>query len=63
MELLQNEFAVVEVGVARGGSGDALVVRDRLSGETIRLDPLELEALARTSHAKLRELLVLPPPE
>jgi hypothetical protein len=43
--LLANEFAEVEVSLARTGNGVRLRIRDRRSGRAVELCPLELESL------------------
>jgi hypothetical protein len=55
---LRSEFAMVEVALAEGRNGPALLVRDSESGATVSLDPLELEALTRLRHEDLARHLV-----
>lgn len=56
--LLRSEFAMVEVRVEDGGNGPGLRIRDTDTGETILLDPLELEALTRMRHAQFGQLVL-----
>ena len=50
MEPLQNEFALVSVGVARVGSEEALLIRDMNAGQAVLLRAYELDALLRARH-------------
>src|SRR5439155_779313 len=50
MAPLQNEFALVSVGVARVGSEEALMIRDMNAGQTVVLRAEELDALLRARH-------------
>lgn len=60
---ITNEFAEVTVRRVRTGKGERLEVRDRESGEAIRLDALELEALARSDGAAFDALFGSPADE
>lgn len=68
MERLQNEFALVDVGVARGNGG-GLLIRDMNAGQTVLLDPEELEALLRARHMDFAplvdtsDLIAIPEPD
>lgn len=55
--VLRSEFAMVEVSVDSSGSGPALAVRDAETGDTVSLDPLELEALTRLRHEDLARII------
>ena len=57
MEPLQNEFALVSVGVARIGSEEALVICDMNAGQTVVLRAHELDALLRARHRDLAPLV------
>ncbi len=57
MERLQNEFALVDVGVAGGRDGGALLIRDMNAGQTVLLTPDELEALLRARHMDFAPLV------
>lgn len=55
---IANEFAVVTVAVVQSPRGTVLEIRSAASGRSIRLDALELEALAGATHRDL-DVLVL----
>lgn len=55
--ILKSEFAIVQVLLDETANGPRLMIRDLQSGDTIHLDPLELEALTRLRHGDLREYL------
>ena len=55
---IANEFALVTVAVVETPRGTVLEIRAEESGRSIRLDALELEALAGVSHRDL-DVLVL----
>lgn len=55
---VRNEFAMVELVVVNGHTGDRVVVRDVEVGTEIELDPLELEALTRVGHESFGPLIV-----
>ncbi|MBI3975362.1 MAG: hypothetical protein HY334_03125 [Armatimonadetes bacterium] len=69
MERLQNEFALVGVGVARGRSEEGLLIRDMNAGQAVVLTPDELEALLRARHMDFAplvdtsDLIALPEPD
>lgn len=50
---IANEFAVVTVAVVESPRGTVLEIRSEESGRSIRLDALELEALAGAEHRDL----------
>lgn len=50
---IANEFAIVTVAVVASPRGTVLEIRSEESGRTIRLDALELEALAGIDHRDL----------
>jgi hypothetical protein len=50
---ISNEFAIVTVSVVESPRGTVLEVRSEQSGRSIRLDALELEALAGVEHRDL----------
>jgi len=50
---LRNEFAWVRIAIDQAGNGPRLHLEDRKSGLEIRLDPLELAALAVLHHAEV----------
>ncbi|MBO0707295.1 MAG: dihydrodiol dehydrogenase [Candidatus Dormibacteraeota bacterium] len=60
--VVRNEFAVVEVSVQERGGSTVLVIENATEGASIALDALELEALTRTSHETLRQLISATPP-
>ena len=51
--IIRNEFAMVEVRRDESANGPRLFNRDLASGNSIYLDPLELEALTRATHTRL----------
>lgn len=55
-EVLRNDFGVVQIE-AFSDSHAGLQIMDMRTGQTIFLDPLELECLAWASHQDLRSLL------
>ena len=55
---IRNEFAVVELTVLRGRTGDRVRFRDVETGTTAELDALELEALSRVEHDNFGPLIV-----
>ena len=55
---ISNEFAIVTVAVVESPRGTVLEIRSEQSGRSIRLDALELEALAGADHRDL-DVLVL----
>ena len=57
MAPLQNEFALVSVGVARVGSEEALMIRDMNAGQTVVLRAEELDALLRARHRDFAPLV------
>jgi hypothetical protein len=59
---VRNEFAVVEVRVEERGGSTVLVIEEPSEGAMVALDALELEALTRTSHETLRQLIAASPP-
>ncbi len=50
---ISNEFAIVTVAVVESPRGSVLEIRSEESGRSIRLDALELEALAGVEHRDL----------
>jgi hypothetical protein len=56
-EVLQNEFAMVEVGATDGARGACLFVRDLASRTEVLLDPETLRRLTALSHGDLAPLL------
>jgi hypothetical protein len=50
-QLVANEFAAVVVSVVRHGHGTRLRLRDRESGATVLLDPLDLQSLCLADEA------------
>ncbi|TMI71348.1 MAG: hypothetical protein E6H05_12695 [Bacillati bacterium ANGP1] len=57
MEPLQNEFALVSVGVAHVGSEEALLIRDMNAGQAVLLRAHELDALLRARHRDFAPLV------
>jgi hypothetical protein len=55
---IANEFAIVTVAVVRSPRGTVLEIRAEESGRSIRLDALELEALAGADHRDLDALVL-----
>ncbi|HEV8338577.1 MAG TPA: hypothetical protein VGR25_02835 [bacterium] len=68
MERLQNEFALVDVGIARG-IGGVLLIRDMNAGQAVALTSDEVEALLRARHRDFAplvdtsDLMALPEPD
>jgi len=56
-ERLQNEFALVNVGVASGKAGPGLFIRDMNAGQSVVLSPAELEALLAARHRDFAPLI------
>ena len=56
-ELFRSEFALVRVSKDVSANGERLLIEDMSTGNTIYLDPLELEALTRASHDLIRPLV------
>jgi hypothetical protein len=56
--ILRNEFATVRIALDRSGNGVLLVVTDTESGQSIALDPLEIEAIARMTHHDFDERIL-----
>lgn len=54
---LHNEFSHVRVELDPSGNGPRLKIQDAKTGQSIYLDPLELESLAWMRHADLAPLL------
>lgn len=50
---ISNEFAIVTVAVVESPRGTVLEIRAEETGRSIRLDALELEALAGLTHRDL----------
>ena len=50
---ISSEFAIVTVAVVESPRGTVLEIRSEQSGRSIRLDALELEALAGLDHRDL----------
>jgi hypothetical protein len=57
LETMQNEFALVEIGLVETGSGPRLFIRDLASRAETSLRPAELQGLTRLSHRSLAPLL------
>ena len=55
--VVRNEFSVVELSYVRQGDDLCMVVSDPDTGEHVVLHPIQLAALARTSHESFRRLL------
>lgn len=53
---VSNEFAQVEVRKVSTGQGERLEIRDRETGDAIRLDALELESLTWHDNERFDEL-------
>lgn len=68
MERLQNEFALVDVGISRG-DGEALLIRDMNAGQAVALTTEEVEALLRVRHVDFAplvdtsDLIAIPEPD
>ena len=56
-ERLQNEFALVNVGIASGGRGTGLMIRDMNAGQSVVLTSDELEALLAARHRDFAPLI------
>jgi hypothetical protein len=56
-ERLQNEFALVNVGVASAKGGQGLLIRDMNAGQAVVLSPDELEALLAARHRDFAPLI------
>lgn len=57
LEVLKNEFAMVEVGKVETTEGSRLLIRDSASGAEARLNPSELRRLASVRHGYFGPLL------
>jgi hypothetical protein len=57
VEHLQNEFAMVGVGISHANSDTRLVITDMTAGQTIFLTSQELEALLAARHMDLAPLI------
>lgn len=55
--MLVNEYAMVQIELDRQGNGDRLRITDVRTGRSSCLDPLELQALALSTHRDLIPLL------
>lgn len=55
---VRNEFAMVELAVVQGRTGDRVRIRDVETGTAIELDALQLEALTRVEHERFGPLIV-----
>lgn len=55
--IFRNEFAMVEVRRDESANGPRLFIQDLATGNSIYLDPLELEALTRATHTRFIPLL------
>jgi hypothetical protein len=55
--IFQNEFAMVEVQRDESANGVRLSIRNVQTGDTVYLDPLELEALTHAGHGHFARLL------
>jgi hypothetical protein len=58
-EVLRSEFASVEVARDESANGVRLLVRDLATGNSIYLDPFELETLTRLKHVDFVHFLDL----
>ena len=56
-ELFRSEFALVRVRRDMSANGERLLIEDMSTGNSIYLDPLELEALTRANHDMIRPLV------
>lgn len=56
--ILRNEFATVWLEIDVRPTGVRVVVTDAETEETISLDPLELEAISRMTHADFDERIL-----
>ncbi len=69
LEQLQNEFAMVGVGVARWNDDARLLIRDMNAGQTVLLTAAELENLLRARHMDFAplvdtsDLIAIPEPD
>ncbi len=57
ISIFQNEFSMVEVKRDESANGVRLLIRDMATGNSIYLDPLELEALTRVAHTHFLPLV------
>lgn len=57
LEHLQNEFAMVGVGISRSNGEARLLIRDMNAGQTVLLTAAELEALLRARHMDFAPLI------
>lgn len=57
VEHLQNEFAMVGVGISHANSDTRLVIMDMTAGQTVFLTSQELEALLAARHMDLAPLI------
>lgn len=57
IEVLRNEFALVEVRVAGGPDGPGLWIRSMISGAEVALRPTDLERLSALRHRDLSPLI------
>lgn len=57
VEHLQNEFAMVGVGISHANSDTRLVIMDMTAGQTVVLTSQELEALLAARHMDLAPLI------
>jgi hypothetical protein len=57
LEVLQNEFAMVQIGRVETGAGPRLFIRDLASRAEATLHPSELRGLTRLRHGHLAPLL------
>lgn len=55
--IFESEFARVEVQRDESANGVRLRIRSLLTGDTVYLDPLELEALTHAAHSHFAQLL------
>lgn len=55
--IFRNEFAMVEVKRDESANGVRLYVRDMITGACVYLDPMQLEALTRTTPRHFAPLL------
>jgi hypothetical protein len=55
--IFRNEFAMVEVRRDEEANSVRLFIRDVATGNSIYLDPLELEALTRLTHEQFGPLV------
>jgi hypothetical protein len=57
LETMQNEFAMVQIGLLETDSGPRLFIRDLASRAETSLQPAELQGLTRLRHKSLAPLL------